>query len=188
MQVQHRYNAACAASLAGSGQGHDDPPLDDAARARWRKQAIDWLKADLAAWSKVLENGPPQARQAISPTLHHWKTDSDLASLRDAAALAKLPEDEQKACHALWSEVERAAQEGPGPQAVNTADGEADEDESHSVGPVPPAGYARDSPRVMKMHADQSDLVQWSLAGNATAVVPWEATDDECRGGDTGPR
>ena len=63
MQAQNRYNAACAAALAGCGQGKDDPPLDDAAKARWRKQAIDWLKADLAAWSKILESGPPQARR-----------------------------------------------------------------------------------------------------------------------------
>ena len=106
MKVQNRYNAACAAALAGSGQGKDDPPLDDATKARWRKQAIDWLKADLAAWSKILASGPPQVRQAITQTLQHWKADTDLAGLRDAAALAKLPDDEQKACRALWAEVD----------------------------------------------------------------------------------
>jgi len=106
MQAQYRYNAACAAALAGSGQGKDDPPLDEPTKARWRKQAIDWLKADLAAWSKVLEKGPPAARQSISQTLKPWKVDSDLAGLRDAVALARLPEAEQKACRALWAEVE----------------------------------------------------------------------------------
>ncbi len=106
MQAQNRYNAACAAALAGSGQGKDDPPLDEPAKARWRKQAIDWLKADLAAWSKVLEKGPPAARQSVSETLQHWKADADLAGLRDAAALAKLPEAEQKACRALWADVD----------------------------------------------------------------------------------
>jgi len=106
MQAQNRYNAACAAALAGSGQGKDDPPLDDAAKARWRKQAVDWLKADLAAWSKLLGSGPPQARQSIPQTLQHWKADADLAGLRDQAALAKLPADEQKACRAVWAEVD----------------------------------------------------------------------------------
>ncbi len=106
MQAGNRYNAACAAALAGSGQGKDDPPLDEPAKARWRKQAIDWLKADLAAWSKVLEKSPPVARQSISETLKHWEVDSDLAGLREAAALAKLPDDEQKACRALSAEVE----------------------------------------------------------------------------------
>jgi serine/threonine-protein kinase len=106
MQVQHRYNADCAAALAGCGQGKDDPPLDETAKARWRKQAVDWLKADLAAWAKLLEKGPPQARQAIPQTLQHWKVDTDLAGLRDAGALERLPEDEQKACRALWAEVD----------------------------------------------------------------------------------
>jgi serine/threonine-protein kinase len=106
MQVQNRYNAACAAALAGCGQGKDDPPLDVAAKARWRKQAIDWLKADLTAWSKILDSGPPQARQAVSQALQHWKADADLAGLRDEAALAKLPPDEQATCRALWSEVD----------------------------------------------------------------------------------
>ena len=52
-QAQHRYNAACAAALAGSRQGKDDPPPDEAARAKLRKQALDWLKAELSAWKRV---------------------------------------------------------------------------------------------------------------------------------------
>jgi Flp pilus assembly protein TadD len=106
MQTQHRYNAACAAALAGCGKGKDDPPLDEVAKSRWRKQAIDWLKGDLAAWSKILESGPPQARKAISQTLQHWKVDPDLAGLREPAAVAKLADDERKACRSLWAEVD----------------------------------------------------------------------------------
>ena len=106
MNVQNRYNAACAAALAGSGQGKDDPPLDEEKKARWRKQAVDWLKADLTAWSKILDGGSPQSRQAITQTLEHWKADTDLAGLRDAAPLAKLPDSEEKACRALWAEVD----------------------------------------------------------------------------------
>ncbi len=114
-QAHNRYNAACVAVLASSGQGKDDPPLDEPGKARWRKQAIDWLKADLAAWSTVLEKGPPAARQSISETLKHWKADSDLAGLREAAGLDKLPDAEQKACLALWADVEallKNAQDG----------------------------------------------------------------------------
>ncbi|HZW33338.1 MAG TPA: tetratricopeptide repeat protein, partial [Isosphaeraceae bacterium] len=102
----HRYHAACAATLAGSGQGKDDPPLDDATKTRWRKQAIDWLKADLRAWSQLRDTGPRQARPLIIKTLQSWKADPDLASLRDPAALAKLPREEQDACRALWTEVD----------------------------------------------------------------------------------
>ena len=105
-QAQHRYNAACAAALAAAGQGKDDPPPDDAARAKLRAQALDWLKAELAAWAKLLESGPPQARPLVAQTLKHWKTDTDLAGVRDADALAKLPEAERKEWQALWAEVD----------------------------------------------------------------------------------
>ena len=67
---------------------------------------MDWLKADVAAWSKILDTGPLQARQAIAQTLQHWKADTDLAGIRDPAALAKLPPDEQKALSTLWPEVD----------------------------------------------------------------------------------
>jgi serine/threonine-protein kinase len=106
MGAANRYNAACAATLAGCGQGKDYPPLDEPTKARWRKQAIDWLKADLAAWSKILKEGPPQARQSIPATLQHWKADPDLAGLRDPNALKQLAEAEQSACRALWAEVD----------------------------------------------------------------------------------
>ncbi len=106
MQAHHRYNAACAAALAGCGRGKDEPPLDDASRARWRQQALEWLEADLAAWSKTLESGPPQSRLPIHQTLRHWKADPDLVGLRDKGALAKVPKEEQKACRALWAQVD----------------------------------------------------------------------------------
>src|SRR5262249_36215985 len=71
----HRYNAACAAALAGAGQGTDDPKPDDAARARLRGQALDWLKAELAAWAKGLDAGDPQARSVVAQNLQHWQAD-----------------------------------------------------------------------------------------------------------------
>ncbi|MFI5457673.1 MAG: tetratricopeptide repeat protein [Isosphaerales bacterium] len=102
----HRYNAACAAALAASGQARDEPPPDDAAKAKLRRQALGWLKAEQAAWGKLLESGPPQGRPAIAQTLNHWKQDNDLAGIREAGALAKLPEAEQKEWRAFWADVE----------------------------------------------------------------------------------
>jgi serine/threonine protein kinase len=103
-QTQHRYNAACAAALAAAGQARDEPPLDDAAKAKLRRQALDWLKAELKTWDKLLESWP-QNRPTVVQTLSHWQKDSDLAGIRDAAALAKLSADEQKAFARLWADV-----------------------------------------------------------------------------------
>ncbi len=35
----------------------------------------------------------------------HWQQDTDLAGIRDEAAVAKLPLDAQKACTQLWAVV-----------------------------------------------------------------------------------
>jgi serine/threonine-protein kinase len=101
-----RYNAACAAALAGAGQGKDEPKPDADARAKLRRQALDWLKAELAAWAKVLDSGDVRARPVMGQTLQHWRVDSDLASVRDTSAVAKLPEPERAAWRSLWAEAD----------------------------------------------------------------------------------
>ncbi len=105
-RAAHRYNAACAAALAGSGQGADDPKPDEAARPGLRGQALDWLKAERVAWAKVLDAGGPQARPLVQETLQYWRADSDLAGVCDAGALAKLPESERVAWRSFWAEVD----------------------------------------------------------------------------------
>src|SRR5262249_60068767 len=45
----NRYNAACAAALAGTGQGKDAARLGGSQRLALRRQALTWLRADLAA-------------------------------------------------------------------------------------------------------------------------------------------
>jgi tetratricopeptide (TPR) repeat protein len=102
----HAYNAACCAALAGCSQAKDDPPPDNAARVGLRRQALGWLRDELAAWSKLLDGGTPEARDGVQQALGHWKGDPDLAGLRDPSALAGLPADEQAACRALWSQVD----------------------------------------------------------------------------------
>src|SRR5262249_20630856 len=90
LKKEHRYSAACSAALAGCGRGNDAPPLDEAARARWRRHALDWLRADLLHWSKHLAGKTPAAAAVVQKKLRHWQQDPDLAGLRDPAALAKL--------------------------------------------------------------------------------------------------
>ena len=101
-----RYNGACYAALAGCGKGKDEPAPDAAARAALRRRAIEWLRADLAGWSKVLAAGKPEDRATIPRALAYWKADTELAGLRDEAAVKALPQDEQKACRALWADVD----------------------------------------------------------------------------------
>ncbi len=102
----HRYNAACAAALAGCGQGRDAVPLDAEQRARLRRQALDWLRADLTARKQLLEKQPEQARAAVQKTLQHWQQDADFAGVR-GDALDKLPEAERQPWQQLWAEVEQ---------------------------------------------------------------------------------
>ena len=104
-QNQHPYNAACAAALAAAGPSADDPPPDDDAKADLRRRALGWLRAELAAWSKVLDSDDPQARAAVAPTLQHWRQDSDLVGVRDPEALAALPDDEGADWRGLWDVV-----------------------------------------------------------------------------------
>jgi eukaryotic-like serine/threonine-protein kinase len=101
-----RYNAACAAALAGCGQGEDADKLDDNERTRLRQQALNWLKADLALWANVADNENPKAREAVQQTLQQWQTDADLAGLRDKPANEKLPEAERATCQQLWADVD----------------------------------------------------------------------------------
>jgi tetratricopeptide (TPR) repeat protein/tRNA A-37 threonylcarbamoyl transferase component Bud32 len=103
--VPNRYNAACVAARAGTGQGKDAAGLDEPHRARWRRQARDWLRADLAAWAKHPNNSTPPVRTAIRQTLGHWQTDADLVGVRGKAELAKLPEAERREWAKLWADV-----------------------------------------------------------------------------------
>jgi tetratricopeptide (TPR) repeat protein len=105
LNAQHRYNAACCGALAAAGQGKDAARLDDKERARLRRQALDWLRADLASYTKLIASGAPNARSLMQQRMQHWQKDSDLAGVRDKEALAKLPAVERAACEKLWADV-----------------------------------------------------------------------------------
>jgi serine/threonine-protein kinase len=105
-QAGHRYNAACAAALAAAGRATGDPQPAAAAQARLRGQALDWLKAERAAWAKLLDSADAPARSVVLDTVRHWQEDSDLAGIRDPDSLAKLPEAERAAWRSFWAEVD----------------------------------------------------------------------------------
>jgi tetratricopeptide (TPR) repeat protein/serine/threonine protein kinase len=102
---QHRYNAACAAALAGCGQGKDADQSDAKERTRLRRQALDWLRADLAAWGRLLEKEPDKTASVLAATMQHWQQDTDLACVRGPEALAKLAEAERQSWQKLWDDV-----------------------------------------------------------------------------------
>jgi serine/threonine-protein kinase len=112
-QAQHPYNAACAAALAAAGEGKDSPP-GNAAKAQLRAQALGWLQGELDLWKRLVTASPPHRRSAVIPVLRHWQQDSDLASLRGAAALERLPVEERFAWDALWADVEALASRASG--------------------------------------------------------------------------
>jgi hypothetical protein len=109
----NRYNAACAAARAGSGQGRDAGKLDDKERARWRGRALEWLRAELTARDKQLQGRLPGPAAQAQQALRHWQRDPDLASVRDREALAKLPEAERAKWQQLWAEVAAALKKAP---------------------------------------------------------------------------
>jgi tetratricopeptide (TPR) repeat protein len=105
LSAAHRYNAACAAALAGCGQGKDADKLDGKERARLRHQALDWLRADLEAWRRLLDRGPDKDRPMIVEKMRQWLADTHFTGVRGAAALARLPEAERPAWQKLWDDV-----------------------------------------------------------------------------------
>jgi tetratricopeptide (TPR) repeat protein len=111
--TQDRYNAACAAALAAAGRGADAGKLDEGERTRLRRQALEWLTADLAAWAKVIRDKPPERARA-EKALRLWQADGDLAGLRDAAEVARLPAEEQQTCRKLWAEVKELLRQAAG--------------------------------------------------------------------------
>jgi serine/threonine protein kinase/tetratricopeptide (TPR) repeat protein len=102
----HRYRAACVAALAGCGQGNDADKLDEKERARLRRQALDWFKADLALWAEKADSNNAKERDAVQQQMKQWQSNADLAGVRDQTELAKLPDAEREAWEKLWADVD----------------------------------------------------------------------------------
>jgi serine/threonine-protein kinase len=100
-----RYAAACSAALAGCGRGEGAAELGGAERARWRRQALEWLRADLTAWVGWLDGDPAARRAVVHQALTYWQENPDLACVRDPGELGKLTADERKEFVAFWTEA-----------------------------------------------------------------------------------
>jgi serine/threonine-protein kinase len=106
-----RARAAGCAALAGCGGGADGAALSEAERARWRRQALAWLQADLARHAKLRESGNPTERTEVQRQLRGWLADPHLAGVRGAEAMARLPAEEREGWAKLWAEVESLRKE-----------------------------------------------------------------------------
>jgi len=97
-----RYPAIRCLALAGSGLAKDGAKVTEIERTRYRKQALDWLKADLSEWTKMLTHEFKVSREIAKRRLKDWLVDPDLAGIREPMALDRLPADERKAWLELW--------------------------------------------------------------------------------------
>jgi hypothetical protein len=81
-----------------------------------RRQALTWLRADLAVYARWAKGDDPKQKAAVRQRLAHWQQDADLASVR-GAAIDRLPEAERAAWRRLWDAVEALRQEASGEPA-----------------------------------------------------------------------
>jgi serine/threonine protein kinase/Flp pilus assembly protein TadD len=110
----YRYDAARAAACAGSGLGEDLPPTKPADQARWRKQALAWLRADLTLWARSADEDGPQPAPAIIQALQRWRHHVHFAGVR-GDAIDGLPPDERDAWRRLWADVDALLKRIPVP-------------------------------------------------------------------------
>ncbi|MBN2491638.1 MAG: tetratricopeptide repeat protein, partial [Planctomycetes bacterium] len=102
--ASHRYRGARAAALAGCGRGTDAEALPDGERARWRAQALAWLRAELERCrAEVAGGGDAIAR--VRASLAEWQGEAELEAVRDREFLALLPAAERAVWSSFWREV-----------------------------------------------------------------------------------
>jgi tetratricopeptide (TPR) repeat protein len=103
-----RYNGACLACVMAAGPA---PPVE---RGTLRKQALDWLTADLAVARKRLEADPARNRGTVQYDMRYCLTDPELASARHPLALALLPAGERAAWVKLWQDADALRRQAAG--------------------------------------------------------------------------
>jgi eukaryotic-like serine/threonine-protein kinase len=112
LEAGDRYAAAGSAAAAGTGRGADAASLTAVERAALRRQALAWLRADLARRRDQLAHADPAARRDVLTRLRYWLREPLFAGVRDPA-IGALPEPERADWRALWSD-HAAAVKGSG--------------------------------------------------------------------------
>jgi hypothetical protein len=75
----------------------------------FRLWALGWLRDDLTAYANLVRQNKAALNQDIQRRLTHWRSDPNLASVREPQALDRLPENERAAWKALWRDVDQLA-------------------------------------------------------------------------------
>jgi Flp pilus assembly protein TadD len=102
----HRFDAACAAALAGSGQGEHVSSFTELDRRRMRDRARQWLEEDLAGWAKFVGSDKPADLAQARATMLHWRLERCLSTVRNRDALEKLPDPERVQWQQFWDKVD----------------------------------------------------------------------------------
>jgi eukaryotic-like serine/threonine-protein kinase len=113
LEVGNRFDAACAAALAGSGIGEDSAKLEVGRREVWRRQALDWLTAEYDAWAERHRLGKPGDRTVVAASVRSWQQNEYLAGVRDEQALVRLPSQERRTWQRFWARVATLAARDP---------------------------------------------------------------------------
>jgi serine/threonine protein kinase/tetratricopeptide (TPR) repeat protein len=100
-----RYNAACLAMNCADGMGTDPVPPEK--RPGLRKQALDFLTADLSSLRKLADKD----KKFVHENMQHWLNDDDLKSVREAKSPDRLTQEERDAWKKLWGEVRKLLEE-----------------------------------------------------------------------------
>ncbi len=105
LRARHRFDAACAAALAAAGRGADAAGLAQEERARLRRQALEWLRAEVVSLTRHAGKGP-LSRIEVGQLVRSWWLFPELAGVRDPDRLATLPPAEREDWRRLWADVD----------------------------------------------------------------------------------
>jgi serine/threonine protein kinase/Flp pilus assembly protein TadD len=108
-----RFHASWDAALALC-QDQNAGAIKDASNIALRKQAYEWLHADLDSWSKQFDKRQLDLVPVQADILAHWQKNRNLACLRDEEHLDKFPEVERKSWQKLWADVENLRKQADG--------------------------------------------------------------------------
>jgi tetratricopeptide (TPR) repeat protein len=119
----HRYRAGRSAAQAGCGEGEGAAAVPEKARASLRKQALEWLRADLVLRRRQAGSAEAAQRQQAAVKMAHWLADSNLAGVRPGPDQVAMPAEERAAWDALWADVKATLAEARKPAPPPTGAG-----------------------------------------------------------------